>query len=124
MTPPALVYLAGCWEPVERAYSDLTRRSPFQRANRAVLFPECRAPARTLACPAGGPDPTVRSPRGSRVIPHRQRLAAVAILGEHEAHLSAVQRLALVDAAAWWFSESTLITPSDQPDDHGDGTSS
>jgi hypothetical protein len=26
-------------------------------------------------------------------------------LGEREAHLSAVQRLALVDAAAWWLSE-------------------
>ena len=51
-------------------------------------------------------------------------LAAVAILGEREAHLSAVQRLALVNAAAWWLSEPTLITPSDQPDDHGDGTSS
>jgi hypothetical protein len=32
-------------------------------------------------------------------------LAAVAVLGEREAHLSAVQRLALVDAAAWWMSE-------------------
>jgi hypothetical protein len=47
----------------------------------------------------------VRSARGSRVIPNRQRLAAVAVLGEREAHLSAVQRLALVDAAAWWLSE-------------------
>jgi hypothetical protein len=32
-------------------------------------------------------------------------LAAVAILGEREENLSAVQRLALVDAAAWWLSE-------------------
>jgi hypothetical protein len=47
----------------------------------------------------------VRSLRGSRVIPNRQRLAAVAVLGEREAHLSAVQRLALVDAVAWWLSE-------------------
>jgi hypothetical protein len=95
-------------------------------------------------------EPTVRSPRGSRVIPNRQRLAAVAVLGEREAQLSAVQRLALVDAAAWWLSEPnggeelayallaatcstevstehvylTLITPSDQPDDHSGGTSS
>jgi hypothetical protein len=95
-------------------------------------------------------EPTVRSPHSSRVIPHRQRLAAVAILGERETHLSAVQRLALVDAAAWWLSEPnggeqlayallaatcstevstehvylTLITPPDQPDDHGGGTSS
>jgi hypothetical protein len=40
-------------------------------------------------------EPITRSPRGSRVIPNRQRLAAVAVLGEREAHLSAVQRLAL-----------------------------
>ena len=53
----------------------------------------------------GGNEPIVRSPPGSRVIPPRQRLTAVAVLGEREAHLSAVQRLALVDAAAWWFSE-------------------
>ena len=52
-----------------------------------------------------GDPPIVRAPRGSRVIPNQRRLAAVAILGEREAHLSAVQRLALVDAAAWWLSE-------------------
>jgi hypothetical protein len=50
-------------------------------------------------------EPIMRSPRGSRVVPNRQRLAAVAVLGEREAHLSAIQRLALVDAAAWWLSE-------------------
>jgi hypothetical protein len=91
----------------------------------------------------GGDEPIVRSPRGVRLIPNRQRLAAVAVLGEREAHLSAVQRLALVDAAAWWFSEPNggeelayallaascatevttehvylaLITPSDEPDE-------
>jgi hypothetical protein len=90
-------------------------------------------------------EPIIRSPHGSRVIPHRQRLAAVAELGEREAQLSAVQRLALVDAAAWWLSEPnggehlayallaascsaeittehvylTLITPPNEPDDHG-----
>ncbi|MCA1695759.1 MAG: hypothetical protein LC749_14095 [Actinobacteria bacterium] len=52
-----------------------------------------------------GEEPTLHSSRGSRVIPNRQRLAAVAVLGEREAQLSAVQRLALVDAAAWWLSE-------------------
>jgi hypothetical protein len=77
-------------------------------------------------------------------------LAAVVALGEREAHLSAVQRLALVDAAAWWLSEPNggeefayallaasctaevttghvylaLITPSDEPDDHGEAPSS
>jgi hypothetical protein len=93
-----------------------------------------------------GDEPCARSSRGSRVIPNRQRLAAAAVLGEREAHLSAVQRLALVDAAAWWLSEPnggeelaytllaatcsaevttehvylTLITPSGEPDDHGE----
>jgi hypothetical protein len=95
-------------------------------------------------------EPKVRSLRGSRVIPNRQRLAAVAVLGEREAHLSAVQRLALVDAAAWWLSEPnggeefayallaascaaeittehvylTLITPFDEPDDDDEASSS
>src|SRR5436305_14490657 len=94
----------------------------------------------------GSDEPIVRSSRGSRVIPARQRLAAVAVLGEREAHLSAVQRLALVDAAAWWLSEPNggeelayallttscsaevttehvylaLITPCDEPDNDGE----
>lgn len=98
----------------------------------------------------GGDEPIVRSPRGSRVVPNRQRLAAVALLGEREAHLSAVQRLALVDAAAWWLSEPNggeelayallaascsaevttehvylaLITPTDEPNDDGEAPSS
>jgi hypothetical protein len=97
-----------------------------------------------------GDEPNVWSLRGSRVIPHRQRLAAVAVLGEREAHLSAVQRLALVDAAAWWLSEPNggeefayallaascaaeittehvflaLITPFDEPDEDGEASSS
>jgi hypothetical protein len=97
----------------------------------------------------GENEPTLRPPRGARLIPNRQRLAAVAVLGEREAQLSAVQRLALVDAAAWWLSEPnggeefayallaascaaevttehvylTLITPSDEPDDDGEAPS-
>ena len=97
-----------------------------------------------------GDPPIARSSRGSRVIPNRQRLAAVAILGEREAHLSAVQRLALVDAAAWWLSEPNggeefayallaascaaeittehvylaLITPSDELNDDSETSSS
>ncbi len=95
-------------------------------------------------------EPLMRSPRGSRVVPNRQRLAAVAILGEREAHLSAIQRLALVDAAAWWLSEPNggeelaytllaascsgavttehaylaLITPTAEPGNYGEGPSS
>jgi hypothetical protein len=102
--------------------------------------------ATVLGC---GDEPIVRSPRGTRVIPTRQRLAAVTVLGEHEVQLSAVQRLALVDAAAWWLSEPNggeelayallaascaaevtmehvyldLITPSDESDDDGEASS-
>jgi hypothetical protein len=98
----------------------------------------------------GDEEPIVRSPRGMRVIPNRQRLAAAAVLGEREAHLSAVQRLALVDAAAWWLSEPnggeefayallaasctaeittehvylTLITPSDESGEDREAPSS
>ncbi len=97
-----------------------------------------------------GDEPNVRSLRGSRVIANRQRLAAVAVLCERAAHLSAVQRLALVDAAAWWLSEPNggeefayallaascgaqistehvylaLITPSEEPDEDGEVRSS
>jgi hypothetical protein len=75
---------------------------------------------------------------------------AVAVLGEREAQLSAVQRLALVDAAAWWLSDPSggqelahallaatcstevttkhvylaLITPPNEPDDQTEGISS
>jgi hypothetical protein len=71
------------------------------------------------------------------------------VLGEREAHLSAVQRLALVDAATWWLSEPNggeqfayallaascateittehvylaLITRSDEPEDDGEALS-
>ena len=74
----------------------------------------------------------------------------MAVLGEREVHLSAVQRLALIDAAAWWLSEPTggeefayallaasctaevttehvyltLITSLDEPDDDGEAPSS
>ncbi|HSV67959.1 MAG TPA: hypothetical protein VLJ59_18950 [Mycobacteriales bacterium] len=50
-------------------------------------------------------EPLLRAPRGTRAVPSRQRLAAVAVLAEREPEMSAVQRLALVDAAAWWLSE-------------------
>jgi hypothetical protein len=90
-----------------------------------------------------GDEPLPRLPRGEYTVPGRQRLAAVAVLAEREAGLSAVQRLALVDAAAWWLSDPagghelahalidgacaervtaehvylTLITPPDHPAD-------
>jgi hypothetical protein len=91
----------------------------------------------------------MQSSRSFRVVPDRQRLAAVAVLGEREPQLSAIQRLALVDAAAWWLSEPNggdqlahallgatcseavttkhaylaLITPSEGPGDYDEGPS-
>jgi hypothetical protein len=52
-----------------------------------------------------GDEPLLRFPHGTRTVTNGQRLAAVAVLGEREARLSAVQRLALIDAAAWWLSD-------------------
>ena len=83
-------------------------------------------------------------------MPSRQRLDAVVVLAERETRLSALQRLALVDAAASWLSEPNggeqlahallgaacttdvtaehaylaLITPPDEPEDHSEGISS
>jgi hypothetical protein len=53
----------------------------------------------------GDAEPLLRFPRGDYTVPSQQRLAAVAVLGERDARLSAVQRLALVDAAAWWLTD-------------------
>jgi hypothetical protein len=131
------------WTSVSRIFRHITR-TPFGEL----------ALSRTLELAAavlgGEGEPIVRSSRGSRVIPNRQRLAAVAVLGEREQHLSALQRLALVDAAAWWLSEPNggeelayallaascaaevstehvylvLITPCNEPDDDGEASAS
>jgi hypothetical protein len=64
--------------------------------------------SRTLATAASALDadePAVRFSRGPRVVPSRQRLMAVAALAEYEDGLSALQRLAVIDAASWWLSE-------------------
>jgi hypothetical protein len=85
--------------------------------------------------------------RGGQMVQSRQRLDAVAVLTECETRLSALQRLALVDAAASWLSEPNggeqlahallgaacmtdvtaehayiaLITPSVNPEDRSEG---
>jgi len=95
-------------------------------------------------------EPTLHSPRGTRAVSNRQRLAAVAVLDTREAHLSAVQRVAVIDAAAWWLTDPdggeelahallaatcsaevttehaylALITPPTEPDDHTTNPSS
>jgi hypothetical protein len=79
----------------------------FNRASRPG--PDELALSRTLELAAavvgGGDEPLSRFPRGDYTVPGRQRLAAVAVLAERETGLSAVQRLALVDAAAWWLTD-------------------
>ncbi|MGH3944996.1 MAG: hypothetical protein ACRDSI_08135 [Pseudonocardiaceae bacterium] len=124
------------WSSVSRIFHHTTR----PHLDELELSRTLKLAAAALS---GDEEPIVRSPSGLRAISNRQRLAAVAVLGEREAHLSAVQRLALVDAAAWWLSEANggeefayallaascteevttehvylaLITPPDEPDE-------
>jgi hypothetical protein len=85
------------WSSVSRIFHPATRPLDELELSRTLEL--------AAAVLGDGDEPILRSPRGSRVISARQRLAAVAVLDEREAHLSAVQRLALVDAAAWWLTE-------------------
>jgi hypothetical protein len=123
----------------------------FHRAPRPIHTE--LALSRTLDLAAsvlGDPEPPMSLLRGDRVIPSRQRLDAVAVLAERESRLSALQRLALADAAASWLSEPNggdqlayalvgaactaevtaeqvylaLITPAVEPEDHSEGISS
>ena len=78
----------------------------FHRTPRPILTEVELSRTLDLAASAlGDPEPTTPLPRGDRVVPSRQRLDAVAVLAERESRLSALQRLALVDAAASWLSE-------------------
>jgi hypothetical protein len=120
----------------------------FHRAPRPILTElELSRTLDLAASVLGDPEPAMPLLRGDRVVPSRQRLDAVAVLAERETRLSALQRLALVDAAATWLSEPnggdqlahallgaacttdvtaehaylTLITPPDNPEDHSEG---
>jgi hypothetical protein len=120
----------------------------FHRAPRPLLSEVELSRTLDLAASAlGDPEPTMPLLRGDRVVPSRQRLDAVAVLAERESRLSALQRLALVDAAASWLSEPNggeqlahallgaacmtdvtaehaylaLITPPENPEDHSEG---
>jgi hypothetical protein len=89
----------GCcrrWWAVSRIFHHPTRLDELDLSRTLEL---------AVAVLSDGDEPVVRSARGSRIVPNQQCLAAVAVLGECEAHLSALQRLAQVDAAAWWLSE-------------------
>jgi hypothetical protein len=119
----------------------------LHRATRPSLDELELSRALELAASAlGDTEPITRLPRDNQVVPSRQRLDAVAILAERESRLSAVQRIALVDAAASWLSEPnggeqlayallgaactaevtaeqvylTMITPPDNTPDHSE----
>jgi hypothetical protein len=123
----------------------------FHRAPRPVLTElELSRTLDLAASVLGDAEPTMPLLSGDRAIPSRQRLDAVAVLAERESRLSALQRLALVDAAASWLSEPNggdqlayalvgaacttevtteqvylaLITPAVEPEDHSEGISS
>jgi len=121
----------------------------FNRAARPALDEMDLSRTLELAASTLGDDnePPLHQARGNRTVLSRQRLAAVAVLAERESRLSAVQRLALVDAAAWWLTDPSggedlarallasacstdvttqhaylaLITPPDEPADHPEG---
>ena len=123
----------------------------FHRAPRPILNElELSRTLDLAASVLGDPEPTMPLLRGDHAIPSRQRLDAVAVLAGRESRLSALQRLALVDAAASWLSEPNggdqlayalvgaactaeitteqvylaLITPAIEPEDHSEGISS
>src|SRR5436305_4131785 len=78
----------------------------FHRAPRPVLTElELSRTLDLAASVLGDPEPTSPLLRDDRAVPSRQRLDAVAVLAARESRLSALQRLALVDAAASWLSE-------------------
>jgi hypothetical protein len=78
----------------------------FHRAPRPILTElELSRTLDLAASVLGEPEPTMPMQRGDRIVPSRQRLDAVTMLAERESRLSALQRLALVDAAASWLSE-------------------
>jgi hypothetical protein len=120
----------------------------FHRAPRPILTEiELSRTLDLAASVLGEPEPIMLMQRGGQTVPSRQRLDAVAVLAERETRLSALQRLALVDAAASWLSEPNggdqlahamlvaacttevtaehaylaLITPSENPEDHSEG---
>jgi hypothetical protein len=120
----------------------------FHRAPRPILTELELSRTLDLAASAlGDPEPAMPMLRGDRIVPSRQRLDAVAVLAERETRLSALQRLALVDAAASWLSEPNggeqlahallgaacitevtaehaylaLITPPENSEDHSEG---
>ena len=144
---PSVVLRLAPWRArsVAQALEEWSAASTvFNRASRPS--PDELDLSRTLELAASvlgdGDGPLLRFPRGDYTVPSRQRLAAVAVLAEREAGLSAVQRLALVDAAAWWLTDPAggqelahalidgacadrvtaehvylaLITPPDQPE--------
>jgi hypothetical protein len=144
---PSIVLRLAPWRArsVAQALEEWSAASDvFNRASRPS--PDKLELSRALELAASvlgeGDEQLLRSPRGDYTVPGRQRLAAVAVLAEREAGLSAVQRLALVDAAAWWLTDPAggqelahalidgacadqvtaehvylaLITPSDQPE--------
>ncbi len=120
----------------------------FHRAPRPILTElELSRTLDLAASVLGDPEPPMPLQRGGHTVPSRQRLDAVAVLAERESRLSALQRLALVDAAALWLSEPNggdqlahallgaacttdvtaehaylaLITPPENPEDHSEG---
>jgi hypothetical protein len=92
-----LAHVLEEWSAVSRLFSREGRPGPEELELSRLLV--------VAAAALGDTEPVLRMPRGSRSVPSRHRMAALAALGDREDRLSALQRLAVVDAAAWWLSE-------------------
>jgi hypothetical protein len=78
----------------------------LHRATRPILTELELSRTLDLAASAlGNPESIMPMQRGGQTVPSRQRLDAVAVLAQRESRLSALQRLALVDAATSWLSK-------------------
>jgi hypothetical protein len=113
---------AGCWRVVFGVMGSTTRLGPHLDELDLLRTLEMAA-----AALGGHDDPIVRSPRGSRVTPHRQRLAAVQSL------MSASRNSPRYNDSLWLmrprggFRSRTAargsITPVGEPGDYGAGPS-
>ncbi len=78
----------------------------FHRAPRPILTELELSRTLDLAASAlGEPEPVTPMRREGQTVASRQRLDAVAVLADRESGLSALQRIALIDAAASWLSD-------------------
>jgi hypothetical protein len=100
MSPARAHALAGIledWCRVARVFATLRSSEVTERALAWTLAAGAAA--------AGGPSASLRASASTMTPTVSQRLAAVSVLSQREQRMSAVHRIAVIDAAAWWLAE-------------------